>query len=449
MAGWGSFGAGLAGGIGAGMKLGSAIREGMDQSALAEAMKNATTEEKSTVTEVNAPDAQTYAKDAETDTYVPKAFDDKGELTAYGRQIQDSSVENPVAKQWIEPQYESKTERVGKAFSSPAEKRAAMLQAGVDFWTQKGNADRALDLQDRMEQHTFRQAQVKGVESAERQAQEEDDDKKHYVENVASQFYGTRKAQQNASILAEYEKQNAVYQEALKSHPGNPVAAGIAPQKPALLAVTPTEQLQDAARHMQYMVSKGKVSPTEQLQFMQMANGVQKEVGADTFKLLHAGDIQGAVKAFEAQGEMKVPEGARVDAQKSFFEADGQKIPTYELLVTLPSGEKNVFNGAQGLYAMDAADRIIQHAYKNEDLTFKKQEMGVQGSGLGLRQAEAKRAGDLYGGNMRGLVREGASANEITLLRNGLVDAIESADQGAANTIKQQLMASGIRFDKP
>ncbi len=124
------FAGGLLGGIATGLRLGQVIRENREQGELADAMNSATTEEQSTVSEVNAPDAQNYTKDAETGNYAPS-------LAAVQSGVADTL--NPI----VEPQYESKTQRVDKQFASPADKRAAMLQAGIDHLIAKGQPEKA------------------------------------------------------------------------------------------------------------------------------------------------------------------------------------------------------------------------------------------------------------------------------------------------------------------
>lgn len=101
-----------------------------DQIGLADAMNSATTEDQSTVAEVNAPDSSNYTKDSETGNYAPS-------LAAVQSGVADT------LKPIVEPQYETKTERVDKKFASPADRRTAMLQAGIDFWTKRGETDKA------------------------------------------------------------------------------------------------------------------------------------------------------------------------------------------------------------------------------------------------------------------------------------------------------------------
>ena len=128
-----SFGAGLASGLSVGMSLGKRIRESMERSELSDAMKAAATEEQQTVSEVNAPDAQNYTKDAETGNYAPS-------LAAVQSGVSDT------LKPIVEPQYETKTSRVDKPFASAADKRTAMLQAGIDHLISKGKTDQAFEV---------------------------------------------------------------------------------------------------------------------------------------------------------------------------------------------------------------------------------------------------------------------------------------------------------------
>ena len=134
-----------------GAQMARAFLDAKDQGDLADAMKAATTEERTSQVEVSAPDPAQYTKDSETGNYTPSL----------------AAVQSGVAKTLapvVEPKYETKTERVDRQFASPQERRRAMLQAGIDFWTKKGDTDKALDLQDKMEQHNLRQMQVKAAQ---------------------------------------------------------------------------------------------------------------------------------------------------------------------------------------------------------------------------------------------------------------------------------------------
>ena len=408
------------------------VQADIDKAGLSEAMQNATTEEKSTVAEVNTPDAQNYTKDSETGNYAPS-------LAAVQSGVSDT------LKPIVEPQYETKTERVDKQFASPADKRTAMLQAGIDYWTKKGDTDKALDLQDKMEQGTLRKMQVKSAMREDKKGDAEEKDREDY-RLLSEGFSGAKIYKENAAALADYERQNAAHQEALKT---NPEAAGPAPVKPTLRAVTAMDQLKDASQHMQFNIARGKVSPVEALQFQQMVTQVKKEVGTEALKLLHAGDIQGAVKAFESQGEMKIPEGAQITSRKGVYEVAGQKVPTNELVVTLPNGRIQVFNGLQGLDALDSADKVINTAFKGAELKLKDKEIGIHGAGLALRQEEGKRAQERWGIEKTELVAKAGDSKAQRVARQGLMDAISSGDDKAVEKAKQVAIAAGVKLEKP
>lgn len=142
-----------------GMRIASALKETSDQAGLEEAMNQATTEEQSTVSEVNAPDSANYTKDSETGNYAPS-------LAAVQSGV--SETLNPI----VEPQYETKTERVDKQFASPADKRMAMMQAGIDYWSKKGRPGKAFDLQEKVDQQ---QARAQQFSAAKRRQSDEDE----------------------------------------------------------------------------------------------------------------------------------------------------------------------------------------------------------------------------------------------------------------------------------
>ena len=226
--------------------------------------------------------------------------------------------------------------------------------------------------------------QLKNAERQDRAGQDEEE----YQQSrkaLSSQFTGNKLYAENKAATDKYNADLAAYQKAMQENPGNPAAAGMAPQKPVLRAMTGLDMLHDANLLMQNDMQYGKVDPAKALQYQQLVGQVKKEVGTEAFKLLHTGDIQGAIKAFEAQGDMKVPEGAQIESRKAFYEVAGQKIPTNELVVRLPDGKVQVINGLQGMDALDAADKIIGNNFKGAEL-------GLSKARLGISQAENARA---------------------------------------------------------
>lgn len=226
--------------------------------------------------------------------------------------------------------------------------------------------------------------QLKNAERQDRAGQEEEE----YQQSrkaLSGQFTGNKLYAENKAATDKYNADMTAYQQAMKDNPGNPAAAGMAPQKPALRAMTGLDMLHDANLLMQHDMQHGKVDPAKALQYQQLVGQVKKEVGTEAFKLLHTGDIQGAIKAFEAQGDVKVPEGSKVEARKAFYEVAGQKVPTHELVVRLPDGKVQVINGLQGMDTLDAADKIISNNFKGAEL-------GLSRARLGVAQAENSRA---------------------------------------------------------
>jgi hypothetical protein len=131
----GGFGSGLTSGIMAGLSLGKALRENMDKADLAEAMQGATTENKTVMSEENAPSPETHTYDSDTGQYVPS-------LNAIQSGVSDTIQEQS-------PEFSSTTQKVDRQFSSPQEKRTAMVQAGIDHLMSRGDPERANDLRTR------------------------------------------------------------------------------------------------------------------------------------------------------------------------------------------------------------------------------------------------------------------------------------------------------------
>lgn len=226
--------------------------------------------------------------------------------------------------------------------------------------------------------------QLRQAERADRAGQE-DEEYNASRKEVAKNYAWSKIQRENSEAMQKYEADMASYQKAIKENPGNPALAGMAPQKPAARTMTGLDMLHDANLMMANDMRYGRVDPAKALQYQQLVGQVKKEVGTEAFKLLHTGDVQGAIKAFESQGDIKIPEGAKVEARKAFYEVAGQKIPTHELVVRLPDGKVQVINGLQGMDALDSADKIIGNNFRGAEL-------GLSKARLGISQAENARA---------------------------------------------------------
>lgn len=229
--------------------------------------------------------------------------------------------------------------------------------------------------------------QLRQAERADRAGQ--DDEEYNASRKETAKNYTWAKIQrENADAAQRYEAALTAHQKALKENPGNPALAGMAPQKPEARTMTGLDMLHDANLMMANDMRYGRVDPAKALQYQKLVQDVKKEVGTEAFKLLHTGDAQGAIKAFEAQGDIKLPEGAKVEARKAFYEVAGQKIPTHELVVRLPNGQVQIINGLQGMDTLDAADKIIGNNFKGAELGIARQRVGIAGQENARAQAE-------------------------------------------------------------
>ena len=261
--------------------------------------------------------------------------------------------------------------------SANAAARGLNIKAMSEAYAKNGRPEDAARLE-------LQGLQLKNAERQDRAGQDEEE-YHNSRKKLSEQFTGNKLYAENTAAQSKYEQDMAAYQEALKANPDNPAAAGMAPQKPALRSMTGLDMLHDANLLMQHDMQYGKVDPDKALRYQQLVGQVKKEVGTEAFKLLHTGDVQGALKAFHDQGDIRVPEGAQIEARKAFYEVGGQKVPTNELVVKLPNGSVQVINGLQGMDALDAADKIISNNFRGAELGISKQR-------LGLSQAENSRA---------------------------------------------------------
>lgn len=357
------FVAGLAAGAALGRTFAKDIKEARLQNELGQAAKiNQVTEQ------VSGDDARANIEQ----NFVPQ---DGGPQTAAEFIAQTPGVSDVVSGQKSGYTVGGKTYDTSDAAGAAA--RGLNLKEMSKVYAQNGRPEDAARLE-------LQGMQLKNAERQDRAGQEEEE----YQQSrkaLSGQFTGNKMYAENKAATDKYNADMNAYQQALKDNPGNPAAAGMAPQKPVLRAMTGLDMLHDANLLMQHDMQYGKVDPAKALQYQQLVGQVKKEVGTEAFKLLHTGDVQGAIKAFEAQGDMKIPEGAKVEARKAFYEVAGQKIPTNELVVRLPDGKVQVINGLQGMDALDSADKIIGNNFRGAEL-------GLSKARLGISQAENARA---------------------------------------------------------
>lgn len=353
------FAAGFAAGASIGRSLAKDWKEASLQSDLGDASQS------NGVTEQVSGDA---AKANIEQNFVPQ---EGGPQTAAEFIQQTPGVADVVAKQ------EAGFTTGGKSYASQeaagAAARGLNVKAMSETYAKHGRPEDAARLE-------LQGLQLKNAERQDRAGQE-DEEYQASRKSLSEQFTGNRMYVENKAASDKYNADMATYQEALKKNPDNPAAAGMAPPKPTLRAMTGLDMLHDANLLMQHDMKYGKVDPDKALRYQKLVGDVKKEVGTEAFKLLHAGDVQGAVKSFEAQGDIRLPEGAQVEARKGFYEVGGQKVPTHELVVKLPDGKVQVINGLQGMDALDAADKIISNNFRGAELGMSKQRLGIAQAG--------------------------------------------------------------------
>lgn len=378
-------------------------------------------------------------KDAEGNPYYEVKANNQGGYTVSS----SGNAGNPEQTGTISPG--TRTTFLGKTvegtMSEPDIDRARLVaMSGVR--AKFGDPEAAMHLKQQARIGDLTELQIKGAQRGERTAQA-DEEYTNSRKELSSQFSGNKIRVDNDAALAKYEQDNSAYQDAVKKNPGNPAAAGIAPQKPSLRVMTGLDLLHDANLLMEHDMKFGKVDPAKALQYQQLVGQVKKEVGTDAFKLLHTGDIQGALDAFHAQGDIRLPEGAKIEARKATYDVAGQKIPTNELVVRLPNGNTQVINGLQGMDSLGAADKIIGNNFKGAELGLAKQRIGVESAGLGLRQNADARAQAEFDAGTPGRKLQ----SMVDTLRMGLADATTNEEKSAI-AAKIQAIQSGIGPDK-
>lgn len=275
----GGVASGLLSGIATGLQLGRVLREGMDRRELSEAMQGATKEDKTTVAEVEAPDAQNYTKDSETGNYAPS-------LAAVQSGVSES------LPQIVEPKFEQKTERVDRQFASPADKRTAMLQAGVDHLIAKGEPEKA---------YTVASNLAKMTDQEQRQSDEKE---------LRGLFSSGRLSVQNALPARSEEQRSSIGTggdaSSILEHKQAPAEGTIQAQAEGKGAeqqyTLDTYLKQMAPRAVQTLLKQGKL--VEAKQFSEFVETEQGRAYAGKWiegVRLHAiGDSAGALKRFES-----------------------------------------------------------------------------------------------------------------------------------------------------
>lgn len=227
------------------------------------------------------------------------------------------------------------------------------------------------------------------LKNAERQDRAGEGDESYMAarKKIAENFSFTKIQKENDAAAQKYDADTSAYQAALKANPDNPAAAGMAPQKPLMRTPTAMDKLNDFSAMIRNDAAHGRLDPAHMAQYQKMEEEIKGEIDVKALKLLHSGDMKGAIKAFEERGDLKIPEGAKVEMRKGVYEKAGMKNPTHELVVKMPDGTVQVYNALRDLETLNADDKIINNNFKGAELGLSKQRVGIAGAENSRAQA--------------------------------------------------------------
>lgn len=137
--------------------------------------------------------------------------------------------------------------------------------------------------------------------------------------------------------------------------------------------LTAADMLADEARMLDYQAQRGKYDPQAWASVAKRQQEIMNEGVASAAALLHRGDKDGAIAAFNKSGKVKIDPSAVVDFKPVKFNADGVMMDTYEITLKAPDGTTRTINAARELENVKALDGYIDRNLKarkahNDDL---------------------------------------------------------------------------------
>lgn len=137
--------------------------------------------------------------------------------------------------------------------------------------------------------------------------------------------------------------------------------------------LTASDMLADEARMLDYQAQRGKYDPQAWASVAKRQQEIVNEGTATAAALLHRGDKDGAIAAFNKAGKVKIDPASVVDFKPVKFNADGVMIDTYEITLKAPDGTTRTINAARELENVKALGEYIDRNLKarkanNDDL---------------------------------------------------------------------------------
>lgn len=137
--------------------------------------------------------------------------------------------------------------------------------------------------------------------------------------------------------------------------------------------LTASDMLADEARILDYQAQRGKYDPQAWASLAKRQQEIMNEGVASAATLLHRGDKDGAIAAFNKSGKIKIDPAAVVDFKPVKFNADGVMMDTYEITLKAPDGTTRTINAARELENVRALGGYIDRNLKarkanNDDL---------------------------------------------------------------------------------
>lgn len=268
---------------------------------------------------------------------------------------------------------------LGKTYNQPLtddQISGARAAARVGVLRKRGRHGEANALEE-SQRRTARENERFGMEKS-RFAREEDAAArdKAYRDGMPEFFKTTRRyqaGQDHATQMAEYDASLKNYNARIAAGE-SPQAVGMPPRKPEAPTMTPLDSTHDMAQFLAYKAQHGQYNPQEWMALADRTDKLKREGALDALKLLQSGDSDGAVKAFDAAGDVRIVPGSKFEMRPAVAKIRGADVPTHELIIRRPDGSSMRINAAQQLDALDGADKLVQsHWTQRQDARADKQ----------------------------------------------------------------------------
>ena len=198
----------------------------------------------------------------------------------------------------------------------------------------------------------------------EEQAMKDEDALRKEQEALNAKYFSA--ADQSANGTATAQPQVDGKQEGENAPAGQNADSGNQQQPPPRIFNGSLADAMDyATESAKIRMKYGKADPSDMVNMIRLKRAAEAEGDADAIGLLHVGDVEGALNAYNSTGNEKVQlKGA---PQQGVYKFAGQELPTVIATVVTPDGKERTINTAQYMTSKIGMDRQLDMLMKNLD----------------------------------------------------------------------------------